>query len=173
LERLAAPSRSLLGRARNPDIVERVRITSALGGIDQAIDHARLEETALRARLGDPEQIRSELDGVDRAISQLEQQRNGILDELTDHELHTPCAWARELLGERPAGWRGDAWDDALRRVARYRLDHAITDTAHPLGPRPADERDARQWQRAREAVERGLGREHTHDHGLGIDLGP
>ena len=129
-------------------------------------------ETALRARLGDPEQIRAELDGLDRAITQLEQERNAILDQLTDRELHAPGEWARELLGERPAGSRGHAWDDALRRVARYRLDHAITDTTDPLGPEPADERHARQWQRAHEAVERverGLGREHAHDHGLDI----
>ena len=141
MERLSSPTRSLLGRVRDPDLVERVRLTSALGGIDQAIDRARQAETALRERLGDPEQIRAELDGLDRAITQLEHERNGILDQLTDRELQAPSEWARELLGERPAGSRGQAWDDALRRVARYRLDHAITDTPDPLGPQPADER--------------------------------
>jgi hypothetical protein len=162
LDRLSSPTRSLLGRARDPDLVERVRLTSALGGIDQAIDHTRHAETALRERLGDPEQIRAELDGLDRAITQLEQDRNQILDELTDRELEAPSEWARELLGDRPAGSRAQTRDEALRRVARYRLDHAITDTNDPLGPEPVDERQARQWQRAHEALKRD--REHTHD---------
>jgi hypothetical protein len=172
LERLASPTRGLLGRVRDPDIVERVRLTSALGGIDQAIDRAREAETGVRGRLGDPEQIRAELDGLDRAIAQFEHERNEMLDRVTDRELQAPGEWARELLGDRPAGSRGHAWDDALRHVARYRLDHAITDTHEPLGPHPADEKQARQWQRARgaiERVERGLDREHTHDHGLDI----
>jgi len=97
------------------------------------------------------------------------------LDQLTDRELQAPGEWARELLGEGPAGSRGHAWYDALRRVTRYRLDHAITDTNEPLGPPPADERHARQWQRAHEAierVERELGREHARDHGTDIDIG-
>jgi conjugative relaxase-like TrwC/TraI family protein len=172
LERLSPPTRSLLGRVRDPDLVERVRLTSALGGIDQAIDRAREAEATLRERLGDPEQIRPELDGLDRAITHLEQERNGILDALTDRELQAPSEWVHVLLGDRPAGSRGQAWDDALRHVARYRLDHAITDTTEPLGPQPIGERQARQWQRARgavERVERGLDREHTHDHGLDI----
>jgi hypothetical protein len=168
LRRLASPTRSLLGRVRDPDVVERVRLTSALGGIDQAIDHTRKAETALRGRLGDPEQSRAELDGLERAITQLEHERNGILDQVTDRELQSPGEWARELLGDRPAGSRGHAWDDALRRVARYRLDHAITDSHEPLGPQPADEHRASQWQRARGAVAR-VEREHTHDHGLDI----
>jgi hypothetical protein len=162
LERLAAPTRSLLGRARDPDLVERVRLTFMLGGIDEAIDRAREAETALRERLGDPEQIRAELDSLDRAITQLEQDRNQILDELTDRELEAPSEWARELLGDRPAGSGAQTRDEALRRVARYRLDHAITDTNDPLGPEPVDERQARQWQRAHEALKRD--REHTHD---------
>ena len=162
LERLSPPTRSLLGRVRDTDLIERVRLSSALVGIDQAIDHTAHAQAALRERLGDPEQIRVELDSLDRAITQLERERNGILDELTDRDLQAPSEWARELLGERPTGSRGQAWDDALRRVARYRLDHAITDTIEPLGREPADDQHARQWQRAHEAVERD--REHTRE---------
>jgi len=87
IERLSSPTRSLLGRVRDPDLVERVRLTSALGGIDQAIERTREAETALRERLGDPEQMRAELDGLDRMLTQLEQERS---DPRRGHRPRTP-----------------------------------------------------------------------------------
>jgi len=73
-----------------------------------------------------------------------------------------------------PAGSRAEEWDTAVRRVARYRIEHQITDHADPLGPEPHDPHQAREWHRAHESVERAerrLGREHTHDHGLDIGM--
>ena len=165
---LRAPKRSRLGRARDEHIIDRVRLSSALNATDDAIVHARRAETRLREQLGNPEQIRSELDGLDQEIRQLTNERDGLLDQLTDRELQAPREWAKTLLGERPAGSRSEDWDTAVRRVARYRIEHQITDQTDPLGPQPHDHHQAGQWHRAHETVERAerrLGREHTHDH--------
>jgi conjugative relaxase-like TrwC/TraI family protein len=175
LERLPAPKRSLLGRERDEHIIDRVRLSSALDATDDAIVRARETETRLREQLGNPEQIRSELDGLDREIRRLTKQRDGLLNQLTDRELQAPGEWAKTLLGERPAGSRSDDWDTAVRRVARYRIEYEITDQADALGPEPRDYHQAGRWHRAHEAVERTerrLGREHTHERGHDLDIG-
>jgi hypothetical protein len=172
LEGLPVPKRSLLGRERDEHILDRVRLSSALDATDGAIVRARETEVRLCERLGNPEQIRSELDGLDREIHQLTKERDGLLNDLTDRELQTPGEWAKTLLGERPAGSRSDDWDTAVRRVARYRIEYEITDPADALGPEPRDHHQAGRWHRAHEAVEqaeRRLGREHTHNHDLDI----
>ena len=175
LERLPAPKRSLLGRERDEHIIDRVRLSSALDATDDAIVRAHETEARLREQLGNPEQIRSELDGLDREIRRLTKQRDGLLNELTDRELQAPGEWAKTLLGERPAGSRSDDWDRAVRRVARYRIEYEITDPVDALGPEPRDHHQAGRWHRAHEALERAerrLGREHTHEHGHGLDIG-
>ncbi len=175
MERLPAPKRSLLGRERDEHIIDRTRLSSALNATDDAIVRARETEARLREQLGNPEQIRSELDGLDREIRQLTNERDGLLNELTDRELQAPGEWAKTLLGERPAGSRGEDWDTAVRRVARYRIEYEITDQTDPLGPEPHDHHQAGQWHRAHETVERAerrLGREHTHEHDHGLDIG-
>ena len=175
LERLPAPNRSVLGRERDEHLIDRTRLSAALNGTDDAIVRVREAEVRLRDLLGDPEQIRSELDGLDREIRALTSERNGLLNDLTERELQTPREWANTLLGERPAGSRAEDWDTAVRRVARYRIEHEITDTADPLGPEPRDQHQAGQWHRAHETLERAerrLGRKHTHDHDHGLDIG-
>jgi conjugative relaxase-like TrwC/TraI family protein len=177
LEGLPAPKRSLLGRERDEHIIDRTRLSSALNATDDAIVRTRETEARLREQLGNPEQIRSELDGLDREIRQLTTERGHLINELTDRELQAPGEWAKTLLGEPPAGSRGEDWDTAVRRVARYRIEYEITDQADPLGPEPRDHHQAGRWHRAHETVERAerrLGREHTHehDHGLDIDIG-
>jgi conjugative relaxase-like TrwC/TraI family protein len=172
LEVLPAPRRSVLGRERDEHIIDRVRLSSALNATDDAIARARETEARLREQLGNPEQVRSELDGLDREIHQLTKQRDGLLNDLTDRELQAPGEWAKTLLGERPAGSRSEDWDSAVRRVARYRIEYEITDQADALGPEPHGHHQAGQWHRAHEAVERAerrLGREHT---GHGLDIG-
>jgi conjugative relaxase-like TrwC/TraI family protein len=175
LESLPATRRTVLGRERDEHIIDRSRLSSALNGSDEAIVGAREAETRLREQLGNPEQIRSELDGLDREIRQLTNERDRLLNELTDRELQAPGEWAKTLLGERPAGSRADDWDAAVRRVARYRIEHGITEQADALGPEPRDHHQAGQWHRAHETVERAerrLGREYTHEHDHGLDIG-
>ena len=77
---MPAPKRSLLGRERDEHIIDRTRLSSALNATDDAIVRAREAETRLREQLGDPEQIRSELDGLDREIRQLTKERDGLLE---------------------------------------------------------------------------------------------
>jgi conjugative relaxase-like TrwC/TraI family protein len=172
LEGLPAPKRSLLGRDRDEHIIDRTRLASALNATDDAIARARHAETSLRQQLGNPEQVRSELDGLDQEIRQLTTERGALLQDLTEREVQGPGDWAKTLLGERPAGSRADGWDAGVRRVARYRIEHQITDQTDPLGPEPTEPHQAGEWQRAHETVERTeprLGREHTHDHDLDI----
>ena len=169
------PKRSLLCRERDEHIIDRTRLSSALDATDDAIVRARETEVRLRNQLGNPEQIRSELEGLDREIRRLTKERDGLLDELTDRELQAPGEWAKTLLGERPAGSRSEDWDTAVRRVARYRIEYEITDQADALGPEPRDHHQAGRWHRAHEALERAerrLGLEHTHVRGHGLDIG-
>jgi hypothetical protein len=174
LEVLPAPKRSLVGRERDEHILDRTRLSSALNATDDAIVRAREAEVRLREQLGNPEQIRSELDGLDREIHRLTNESDGLLNELTDRELQAPGEWAKTLLGERPTGSRSEDWDTAMRRVPRYRIEYEITDQADALGPEPRDSHQAGRWHRAHEAVERAerrLGREHTHEHGHSLDI--
>jgi hypothetical protein len=155
LDRLPAPSRGLLGRKRDPYLVDRTRLTSAITGLEHTIASARQRELDLHARLGNPEQIRSELAGLDRGVNETRTEHDGVLDALTDRELQAPPTWAVTLLGERPTGTRSEDWDQALRGVARYRIEHDITDPTNPLGGEPANQRAMIEWQQAHELVER------------------
>jgi conjugative relaxase-like TrwC/TraI family protein len=175
LKALAAPKRSLLGRERDEHVIDRTRLSSALNATDDAIARAREAETRLREQLGDPEQVRSELDGLDHEIRQLTMERAALLKTLSEQELQAPGESARTLLGERPTGSRSEDWDNAVRRVARYRIEHQISDQTDPPGPQPRKPHLADEWQRAHEVVERTelrLGREHTHDHDHDLDIG-
>jgi conjugative relaxase-like TrwC/TraI family protein len=175
LESLPAPGRSLLGRERDEHLIDRTRLSTALKGTDEAILRVREAEAGLKQQLGNPEQIRSELDGLDQEIRQLTRERDGLLSDLTDRELQAPGEWAKTLLGERPTGSRSEDWDSAVRRITRYRVEYEVTDPTDPLGPEPSDHHQAGQWHSAHETVERverRLGRERGHDHDHGLDLG-
>jgi hypothetical protein len=175
LLRLPAAKRSVLGRERDEHLIDRTRLASVLDGTDDTLARARETEVRLREQLGNPEQVRSELDGLDREIRHLTKERDGLLNDLTERELQAPGEWAQALVGERPAVSRSEDWDAAVRRVARYRIEHAITDQADPLGPEPRDPHQAGQWHRAHETVEQAerlLGREPTHEHDHYLDIG-
>ncbi len=173
LESVPEPTRSLLGRARDPHVIDRVRLASAITGTDLEIGATRDALSELHARLGDPEQIRGELDGLDRAMTSLATERAVLLDELVTREAQAPDDWAHALLGQRPADARAEVWDRAIHRVARYRLQYRITDTTEPLGPEPQKPGQRGEWQRAHEIVEnaeRRLGR--ILDRGIDLDIG-
>jgi hypothetical protein len=70
LKRLPAPKRNVLGREGDEHLIDRTRLSTMLNGTDDAIVGARETEVRLRQELGDPEQIRSELDGLDREMHQ-------------------------------------------------------------------------------------------------------
>jgi conjugative relaxase-like TrwC/TraI family protein len=164
LDRLPAPRHLRLGRGGDSHIVDRTRLISSIEGARTQLDRTLAERAALGRRLGDPGTIREERDGLINAAQALRravtQQRN----ELADRELVKNPAWAREALGERPKqGWERDRWDHAARTIARYRIEHDITDTHDPLGPPPSDagqRADHERAQQVREQLAHELGRD-------------
>ena len=108
--------------------------------------------------------MRSERDGLERAITHSAREHREVRDELVERELHAPAAWVRETFGERPDGpWAGESWENAVRQVARYRVDYDITDPRHALGPPPERHEQHHQGERASDAIEHGerrLGRD-------------
>jgi conjugative relaxase-like TrwC/TraI family protein len=169
--------RQRLRRGRDPHAVERTHLTSALEAGDRELDATLTQRSRLERKLGDPVEIKAERDGLKRAITQLDQERSDLCLELAERELQRPSVWVRATFGERPdASRRGDAWDDAVTKVARYRAQYDITDDSDALGPRPQLAEQQRAWERAHQIVERaerrlGRGAEAKRDVDLEIGL--
>jgi conjugative relaxase-like TrwC/TraI family protein len=162
LQRLQEPRRSLLGRKRDPHLVDRTRLTAALTGTHVQLEATLAERAALARELGDPEQVRSELDALNRTITPVREQHRTIRHELAERELANPAPWVSRTFGERATGWLGEEWDRAVLRAANYRLDHDITDPNTPLGAQPAGDRELQPWEHAQHTIE--------HDqHNLGL----
>ena len=72
-ERLAAldPPTRRLGRVRDAHADERSFLVTALELDERALSEVRAERTRLRRELGDPDQVRSEREGIEAAIDQL------------------------------------------------------------------------------------------------------
>ena len=166
---LAQPSRSWRGRVKDLDLADRVRLRSIRGGVDEQRERLSAERARLMRELGDPEQVRSELAGLDRALAPLEAEYRSLRDELAAEELASPAPWVERTFGERPDSWRGETWDRAVRDLAAYRLDHGIADLDSALGPEPADPERRRAWEREHRSVERNIER---LDRGRGVVLG-
>jgi conjugative relaxase-like TrwC/TraI family protein len=162
LDRLPGPRRLRL--RGDPHLVDRTRLLSSIEGVRVQLDRTLAERAALGRRLGDPTAIREERDGLINATQVLRRRLSEQRDELADRELATNPGWAREALGERPqGGWERDRWDHAAQTIARYRIEHDITDTQDALGQRPAEpERraDYERAQQAREQLAHELGRD-------------
>ncbi|MCU1394483.1 MAG: conjugative relaxase, partial [Ilumatobacteraceae bacterium] len=55
--------------------------------------------------------------------------------------------WLTDLIGDRPGDIAGArAWDDAVREITTWRLQHQLTDDFIGIGPRPAGTDTARDW---------------------------
>jgi hypothetical protein len=154
-------------------LVDRTRLTSALTGAHTQLEQALAERATLAHELGNPEQVRSELDALNRTIAPVREQDRSLRDELAQRELANPARWVTRTFGERPTGWLAEAWDRSVLRVAEYRLDHDITDPNTPLGPQPAGNRELQQWEQAQRTIEHD---QHTlgmhHDRALDIEIG-
>jgi hypothetical protein len=151
-------------RWRDRHVIDRTRLTSALGGADTQLEHTLSERARLARQIGDPDAIRDQHDGLLNAAHALRQTLNHERDHRADRELAANPAWAREALGERPKqGWARERWDQAARTIARYRIEHDITDRHHVLGPPPSDRTqraDYEHGQQAREQLAHELGRD-------------
>ena len=170
---LPEPSRSWRGRVNDPDLVDRVRLRSILGGVGEQRERLSAERARLARELGDPQQVHSELAGLDRALGPLEADYRALRDELATREVASPSPWVGLAFGARPEDWRGETWDRAVRDLAAYRLDHDIADPDSALGPEPADPERRRAWDRKQGSIERSIERLDRHrGRGAELDLG-
>jgi hypothetical protein len=163
----------LLGRATDPHLIDRTRLNSALTGTHTQLERALAERATLARELGDPEQVRSELDALDRTAAPAREQHRSLRHQLAERELTNPAPWVSRTFGERLTGWLAEEWDRAVLRAAEYRLDHDVTDRNTPLGTQPASSRELQQWEQAQHTIEHDqqlLG--HGHEHDIGIDVG-
>jgi hypothetical protein len=175
LDAIPPPRRRLISRAADPHLVDRTRLTSALTGTHAQLEATLAERATLTRELGDPEQIRSELDALDRTIKPLTEQHRTLRRELAERELANPAPWVSRTFGERPTGWLAEEWYRSVLRAAGYRLNHNITDPNNPLGRQPASSHELQQREQAQQTIEhdqRTLGLGHEHDIGLDIGLG-
>ena len=169
--------RRRLGRDHDPNPVERAHLTVALQAADHELDAVLSQRDRLARELRDPSEVRAERDGLQRALTQLTREHTGIRDELAEREVHSPDAWAGRVLGDAPADPRlRTEWEQGIRQVARYRLQYVFTDPEDPLGTQPEPREQQRDWQRAREALDRSarrLGRHVDDPHDLSMEVGP
>ena len=171
LQALPTPTRSRLGRAKDPHAAERARLTAAVGAADQQI--AALDTQAERAQrtLGPAAAIREERAGLQRRIDELEHNVRQVRDELAERVVASGPAWGRELFGERPEQYkRAEYWDRAVREVARYRIEHGLDEQTRGLGPEPTDGQRRGQWRQTDRVVEQTQ-RRLGHDVDRGREL--
>jgi conjugative relaxase-like TrwC/TraI family protein len=159
LDQLPAPR-----RWRDRHVIDRTRLTSALAGAETQLEHTLSESARLARQIGDPEAIRQEHDGLVNAAQALRQTLNHERDQRAEREIAANPGWAQEALGERPdQGWARESWDRAARIIARYRIEHDITDPHDTLGPLPSDQTQRADYERAQQAREQ-LAHELGHD---------
>jgi conjugative relaxase-like TrwC/TraI family protein len=174
LVELPEPRRQF-GRERDPHAIERHRLTSWVGRCERELDAVLTERTPLERELGDPAATRTERDGLVRAIRESTKERSAVLDELSERELHAPAAWVKEHFGEAPDEPSArEEWESGVRKVTHHRAQYEITDPSDALGPLPEHGEQQHDWERAREAIERGerrLGRDVGAEHGRDLDL--
>jgi len=129
LQDLPDPSRSVLGRSRDPRAAERARLTAGVAAADQQIAALDTQAGRLERALGPAAAVREERAGLDRRVDELEHDVRQVRDELAEQVVASPPVWAHELLGPRPEQYRrAEHWDRAVRDVARYRIEHDVSE---------------------------------------------
>ena len=173
LDRLAATRQRRLARDKDPHFVERTRLSSALAGAEDQLEHTLTQRATLARDLGDPAAIREEREGLTSAIDTLAHQHTDLRNQLADQEVERRPQWTRDALGERPDRASSAAnWDQAARTLARYRIDYEIAEGGDWLETRPADPQqrhDHDRAVRARDQLAHHLERE-TPRHDLDVD---
>jgi conjugative relaxase-like TrwC/TraI family protein len=164
------------GRLVDPHAEERAFLRTAIEMDRGALADLAAERGRLQRELGDPDQVRSERDGIENALVELRRDHDRVRDVLVYRDIEREPSWLTGALGERPAGSRDrETWEQAARAVAGFRLDHDVIDENTPLGPEPSGRGDdQRDWARASTALERAqrqLGRD-PQARGRGVDLG-
>jgi len=179
-ERLASlePPTRRFGRAHDPHCVMREFLQFAIEMDERALSDVGADRARLQRELGDPDQIRSERDGIENAIVELRREHDQLRDVLAERATERRPEWLIETFGQRPSGGRDrETWDQAARAVAGFRLDQDVVDHDMPLGPEPPDNSERRRnWNEANTALQRAqrqLGHEPpATDRGVDLGLG-
>jgi conjugative relaxase-like TrwC/TraI family protein len=144
---------------------ERHNLRQALEAVDRELTGVRTLRTRLVGEVGEPDQIHLERGRSETALLRARSERDRLRDELVAAELASQPRWAVAALGGRPnTGRERDLWDRAARGLARYRLEHDVTDEHHALGDRPGDPPAAERYERAQAKLE-----EVRHELGLHV----
>jgi len=171
LQALPEPSRSPLGRSRDPHAAERARLTAGVTAADQQLAALDTQADRLQRSLGPAAAIREERAGLDRRVDELDHDMRQVRDELAEQVVASPPAWARDLFGQRPEQYRrAEHWDRGVSDVARYRIEHHVDENTPGLGPEPASGPARGHWRQADRVLEqtqRRLGHELHRDRDL------
>lgn len=179
-ERLATlePPTRRFGRVRDPYGETREFLQTAIEMDERALSDVRADRARLQRELGDPDQVRSERDGIENAITDLRREHHQVRDHLAERAVERGPDWLIEALGQRPGSGRDrETWDQAARGIAGFRLDQDVVDKSTPLGLEPPrDGERRRDWNEANgllERAQRQLGREPTaRDRGVDLGIG-
>jgi conjugative relaxase-like TrwC/TraI family protein len=158
------------GRAARELTVTHVRLRE----LRERIKELQAQLHALAPEPKDSTEASAERDGLAQALDQAARERTQILDQLTEREQQTPSQWAKTTLGELPdKPHPRAAWEKAVRAAVSYRAQQSITDPQDPLGPRPEQREQRREWQSAQRAIERAQRRLHrTPSHPIDLGIG-
>ncbi len=105
------PARRLLGRGRDPHELERSRLVSTLGAYDGELERAAAHRARLERELGEPEQVRSERAGLERAIEEISRRYNELREPLDEPQRESPPTHDLTLL-DRPDDTERDTMHD-------------------------------------------------------------
>jgi conjugative relaxase-like TrwC/TraI family protein len=176
-DRLAALGQpaARFGRVRDLHAEERAFLQTAIKMHTGALAELAAERGRLQRELGDPDQVRSERDGIENALSDLRRDHDRVRDVLVQRDVEREPSWLTSAVGERPAGPRDhETWEQAARAVVGFRLDHDVIDDNTPLGPEPSGGDGRRDWAEANATLgraQRQLGLDPA-ERGRGVDLG-
>jgi conjugative relaxase-like TrwC/TraI family protein len=153
---LGAPVRHL-GRTKDPDAAKRSFLRASIEMTDRALLEVRADRVRLQRELGDADQIRSEREGIETAIEQLQPEHERVRDLLAGQMIERRPKWLGQALGERPdAPSDRETWDRAARALASFRLDHDVVDQAAAIGASPpAGGEQRRTWDQANAELQR------------------
>jgi hypothetical protein len=169
-ELVQPPGGKLGGRRENS--AERALERQRLKLAEEEIAAAAERERNLSSSIPDRAQWDAERRALRERAAELNAQLSTRRREHLCVALERPAPYLTEALGalpEKPRARR--TWQQAATRIEAYRFDHTITDTRHPLGSPPNDERARAHWQRAHhdlQRAQRDLGhhnaRQHSHE---------
>ena len=168
LAELEQPVRGVL-RRRAADSAERGWERQRLKLAEGEIAAAAKRERNLADRLPDRADWEAERRVLRERAAEIDAQLSSRRREHLRVALQRPAPYLTESLGALPDQPRARrTWQQAATHIEAYRFDHAITDTRHPLGPPPSDQREPAHWQRAHhdlQRAQRDLGRRNSPRH--------